>query len=250
MGGAIARGWLAASHDPATLTIAKFPPANPDTTFAALGCRSVVVPNEACAGADVVVVAVKPWLVETILQQIAPHIGHTPVVSVASGVSLAQMAKHLPNSPLFRAIPNTAAEVRASITAVCSQNTTQEERNKIETLLQELGPTIQVEEDRLDAAMVVGSCGLAFAMRYVRASVAGAVEMGLKPSVATQITAQTLAGVATMLQTYPEVHPEAQIDKVTTPGGNTIKGLNKMEELGFSAAVAGGLKACVTPKKQ
>lgn len=249
MGGAMARGWLHTGHAPAELTIAKFPPANRDTTFVTLGCRSVVVPSEACQGADVVVVAVKPWLVETILQTIAPHIGHTPVVSVASGITLGQMAKLLPNAPIFRAIPNTAAQVGASITAVCSQNTTEEERTKIHQLLAELGPVIEVEEDRLDAAMVVGSCGLAFAMRYVRATAQGAVEMGLKPDVATQIAAQTLAGAAAMLQTYPEVHPEAQIDKVTTPGGNTIKGLNKMEELGFSAAVVGGLKACVVPKK-
>ena len=249
MGGAMVRGWLNAGRLANDLTIAKFPPSNPDTKFAALGCHSVVEPAEACKEADVVVVAVKPWLVETILQAIAPHIGRTPVVSVASGITLRQMAERLPEAPLFRAIPNTAAEVCASTTAVCSQNTSEEERTKVKGLLAELGPIMVVEEDKLDAAMVVGSCGLAFAMRYVRATAEGAVELGLKPDAATQIAAQVLAGAAAMLKTYPEVHPEAQIDKVTTPGGNTIRGLNKLEERGFSSAVAEGLKACVVNKK-
>lgn len=247
MGGAMIRGWIQTGIPASQITVAKLPPAAQNSDLASLGCPVIHAPSEACAGADVVVIAVKPRLVEMIATQIAPFIGSTPVVSVAAGISLEQLSALLPHAPLFRAIPNTAAQINQSITAVCSQNTTPEERTTIHQLLEQLGKVVEVDEKQLDAAMAVGSCGLAFALRYIHATTQGAVELGLKPALATQIAAQTLAGAAAMIQQNPEIHPEAHIAKITTAGGITIKGLNRMEELGFSTAIVGGLKACATP---
>lgn len=96
----------------------------------------------------------------------------------------------------------------------------------------------------MDAAMALGSCGTAYALRYVRAAMEAGVELGLYPSQAKLIVAQTVKGAAQLLMTN-DSHPEEEIDKVTTPGGFTIKGLNRMEACGFTNAVVEGLKASV-----
>ena len=107
-----------------------------------------------------------------------------------------------------------------------------------------LGETLVVEERLLDAAMALGSCGTAYALRYVRAAMEAGVELGLYPDQAKKIVAQTVRGAAGLLLARG-THPEEEIDKVTTPGGFTIKGLNRMEACGFSNAVIEGLKASI-----
>ena len=92
--------------------------------------------------------------------------------------------------------------------------------------------------------MALASCGIAYAMRYVRANVEGAVELGISPSDATMITSNTMKGAAELLLSTGN-HPEAEIDKVTTPGGLTIKGLNALEANGFTNAVIEALKASI-----
>ena len=79
-------------------------------------------------------------------------------------------------------------------------------------------------------------------MRYIRAAMEGGVELGFRPEEAARIVEQTVKGAATLLLTQG-THPEAEIDKVTTAGGITIKGLNAMEREGFTNAVIEGLKA-------
>lgn len=243
MGGAIIDGLLRDGMAAAEVTVAKFAPSQPDTKYAALGCRSVSDPREACATADMVIVAVKPWLVERVLRQIKPHMEHRPIlVSVAGGVSLSAIAQHM-SGAIFRAIPNTAAAVGESITFLCSQNANEAQKTSVRELFARVGEVMELDEQKLGAATALGSCGIAFAMRYVRASMLGAVEMGLSPKVAQSIIAQTIIGAATILKNDTETHPEVEIDKVTTPGGSTIRGINAMDERGFSAAVVAALKA-------
>lgn len=243
MGGAIVQGLLRSGMAATDITIAKFAPSKPDTKFEALGCRSVSDPREACAAADTIIVAVKPWLVERILRQIKPHMEHRPIlVSVAGGVSLAEMEQHI-SSAIFRAIPNTAAAVGESITFLCSDNADETQKTSVRELFERVGQVMEIDEEKFAAATALGSCGIAFAMRYIRASMLGAVEMGLPPKMAQSIVAQTLIGASTILKNDTETHPEAEIDKVTTPGGSTIRGVNAMDERGFSAAVVSALKA-------
>ena len=100
------------------------------------------------------------------------------------------------------------------------------------------------EERLLGAGMTLASCGIAYAMRYVRAAAEGGVELGFKADVAKDIVLQTLKGAVDLLQANGN-HPEAEIDKVCTPDGLTIRGLNEMEHAGFTSAVIRGLKAGV-----
>lgn len=242
MGGAIARGLLGSQTvAPYDITIAKFTPSKADTVFGALGCKTTTDPNEASTDADVIIIAVKPWIVEHVVRQIKPHAKHSIIVSVAGGISLETLSSHF-SQAIFRVIPNTAASIGKSITFISAVQATKEQRELIGRLFASLGDVVEIEEEKMAACTVLGSCGIAFAMRYVHASMQGAVELGIAPVLAQKIMVQTLIGTAGLLSEQG-AHPATEIDLVTTPGGTTIKGLNAMEEYGFSSSVIQGLKA-------
>ena len=104
-----------------------------------------------------------------------------------------------------------------------------------------LGQTRVVGEKQLRAGTLLASCGIAYAMRYIRAASEGGVEIGFRADDAKDIVLQTVKGAVALLQATGE-HPEQAIDRVTTPGGITIRGLNAMEQAGFTKAVVEGLK--------
>ena len=143
---------------------------------------------------------------------------------------------------IYSVIPNLAIEVGESMSFIHEISGTPETLATVQGLFDAVGRTAVVDEKRLNAGMMLASCGTAFALRYVRASAEGGVELGLYPQEALDAALQTVKGAAALLAARGS-HPEAEIDRVTTPGGITIKGLNAMEEAGFSAAVIAGLKA-------
>ncbi len=249
MGGALANGLLKCGKwtpesicvaDPSTETLA---------AFAAKGAATTSDNRRAVAGADVVFVVVKPWIVQGVLEEISPVVdcGRQSVVVIAAGVSARQVMEWAGNGQgvaprLFLAIPNTAISELCSMTFVVSVNATEAETASVCALFDELGTTIVTEERLLPAATTLASCGIAYAMRYIRAASEGGVELGFRATDATKIVAQTVKGAVSLLEANGN-HPEAEIDKVTTPGGVTIKGLNEMEHAGFTSAVIRGLKA-------
>ncbi len=195
--------------------------------------------------ADIVILAVKPWLIKTIANEIERKLDYKKqiIVSIAAGVNFEQLTEFFDtDAVLFRVIPNTAVDVLQSATTVSSHNATKEQENLITSLFAELGKVFLVPETQLNAFMSLSSCGIAYAFRYIRAAMEGGVEMGIYPEVAKEVVLQTLRGAIELLEAN-ESHPEVEIDKVTTPGGITIKGLNEMEANGFSNAVIKGLKA-------
>ena len=123
-------------------------------------------------------------------------------------------------------------------------NASDRQTQAIANLFEEMGRVMITEERCLPAGMALASCGIAYAMRYARAATEGGVELGIKAHDALQVVLQTMAGAAALLQESGS-NPEQEIDKVTTPGGFTIKGLNEMEHAGFTSAVIRGLKASV-----
>lgn len=205
---------------------------------------------EVIAGADLIVLAVKPYLVGDVIAQIGPHVDWScqMLMSLAAGLDMASIKAMIApwsESPvLFRAIPNTAISVGRSMTFIAADGATADEIDDVRMVFDNLGLTDVIEERLIPAATALCSCGIAYVLRFIRASVEGAVELGLKPDRATEYVAQTLLGAAKLLSTSGG-HPEAEIDRVTTPGGYTIKGLNAMEERGFTAAVIAALKASV-----
>lgn len=206
---------------------------------------------KAVEDADIIIIAVKPWLVETVIREIKEAMDYKRqiFVSIAAGIDFGQLSLYLKKEgdylpALFRVIPNTAIAVKESVNFVSSYNASQAQSNLIHYIFDELGLTIRIEERLIAAGTALASCGIAFAFRYIRAAIEGAVELGLNPELAKKIEMQTVKGAVTLLQNNNS-HPEVEIDKVTTPGGITIKGLNAMEEAGFTNAVIKGLKASV-----
>jgi pyrroline-5-carboxylate reductase len=201
--------------------------------------------REIIKDADIILLAVKPWLVEMVAEEIENKIDIKKqiIVSIAAGVNFDQLAKFF-NTDLtfFRVIPNTAIEVLQSVSTISSFNADKEQEELIVSLFSELGKALLVPESQLNAFMSLSSCGIAYAFRYIRAATEGGVEMGIYPNVAKEVVIQTLRGAIDLLEAN-NLHPEEEIDKVTTPGGITIKGLNEMEANGFSNAVIKGLKA-------
>ena len=206
---------------------------------------------DAVKNSDIVIIAVKPWLVEAVINEIKETLDYKRhiIISIAAGVETSRLCTLLKKEKdglpaIFRIIPNTAIEVRESVNIVSAYNATEEQTNTIKTIFDELGLTVIVDERLMAAGTALASCGIAHAFRYIRATIEGAVELGIPPELAKKIETQTLRGAITLLETNNH-HPEAEIDKVTTPGGITIKGLNAMEEAGFTNAVIKGLKASV-----
>ncbi len=210
--------------------------------YAALGIRTSLDNVAAALSADVVILGVKPWLVQSVLGQLAPSLSGKVLLSLAAGIPSAQMAEWLSGTGLLAAytvIPNLAAEIGESMTFVSA--ILGDASDLVLSLCDKLGKTLLVDERRLNAGMMVASCGTAFALRYARAAMEGGIQLGLYPAEAREAVYQTMKG-AVDLAAARGTHPEAEIDRVTTPGGITIRGLNAMEEAGFTASVIAGLK--------
>ena len=207
---------------------------------------SVTTDNQMAAqDADIVCVCVKPWLVEQVLKNIKDSLDPKKqlLIVIAAGVSSAKIKEWLPDCPpLFLMIPNIAIAQLASMTFLVPVSATSEHTQLVKDIFNKMGKTIITDEQHLAAGTTLASCGIAYAMRYIRAASEGGVELGFKADEAKQIVMQTMKGAVKLLQASG-LHPEAAIDLVTTPGGVTIKGLNEMEHAGFTSAVIRGLKA-------
>lgn len=198
----------------------------------------------ALLSSDIVIIALKPWLMGQVLSEHKDKLNSKQlIVSIAAGISLAQLAGWTHDeTPLFRVMPNTAISIKQSMTFISSFNASKEQENTILEMFNQLGKTEIINENLIPAATSLSSCGIAYAFRYIRAAMEGGVEMGFYPNQSKDILIQTLRGAIELLEANNS-HPEAEIDKVTTAGGVTIKGLNEMEHAGFTSAVIKGLKA-------
>ena len=251
MGGALARG-LAQSGIVPTSDIYV---ANPSTEklMALKGLYPVinVTTNncEAARTADIVVLAVKPWKVVEVLNEIKPHLDYSrqAVASMVGGLDIEQLSEWLDKGcgmlpATYIIIPNTAIATMSSMTFIASVRSTKEQDRLLLDVFNELGEAMLIEERLMPAATSLASCGIAYALRYVRAAMEGGVELGMRADDAKHIVMQTLRGAVDVLAASG-AHPEAEIDRVTTPGGLTIKGLNAMEAAGFTHSVIEGLRA-------
>ena len=207
---------------------------------------------EAVKDANIIIIAVKPWRVESVINEIKYSLKYDKqiIVSIAAGIPFDRLNEFLDKESnleygtpsVFRVIPNTAIEVCSSMTFVSSCNASDEQEDLIVNLFNELGSAMLIEEQLMTAGTALASSGIAFAMRYIRASSEGGVELGFYPNQAKEIVLKTVKGAVDLLIAN-QSNPETEIDKVTTPGGITIKGLNEMELSGFTSSVIRGLKA-------
>ncbi len=198
---------------------------------------------EAVKSADIIIVAVKPFVINSILEEIAPYLQNNQLlVSVVSGISIEKIKTSLSESKITvcRAMPNTAIAINQSMTCISAPQTTDYQKNILVELFSGLGESVFINEELMDSATVLAACGIAFVMRFIRAMVQGGIEIGFDSKTASLIANQTVKGAAELL-IQNKLHPEEEIDKVTTPKGYTISGLNEMEHNGFSSSLIKGI---------
>ena len=251
MGGAVARGLAQGSRvrtadifvsNPSTQKLdalrSEFPEINTTTD----NCVAAVA-------ADMIILAVKPWKVTEVLDEIKPHLDYSrqAVASLVGGLGIAQLSEWLDKGcgtlpATYLIMPNTAIATMSSMTFISSARSTADMDVLLLDIFSELGEAMLIDEGVMPAATSLASCGIAYALRYIRAAIEGGVELGLRADDAKHIVMQTLRGAVDILAANNS-HPEAEIDRVTTPGGLTIKGLNAMEAAGFTHSVIEGLRA-------
>lgn len=193
--------------------------------------------------ADYILFAVKPFQIKEVLVKLKFKLvpGKHKIISVITGVWIKEMQELLGNGfTIFRAMPNTAIAIQQSMTCITHENATEEHIQFVGDTFNQLGKTVFIEEKLMDSATVLAACGTAYAMRFIRANIQGGIEIGFSAATASLIAAQTVKGAAELLL-QKGTHPEQEIDKVTTPKGCTIAGLNEMEHQGFSSSLIKGI---------
>jgi pyrroline-5-carboxylate reductase len=209
------------------------------------GVKTITDNNKAVASSEIIILAVKPFQVKDVLSGIAKDLLPSKhiLISVVTGIFIKDIYETVNKKlPVFRAMPNTAIAIQQSMTCLRAVNASASQIKMEDELFCTLGKVTVIEEKLMDAATVLGACGTAYAMRYIRANIQGGIEIGFDASVATLIAAQTVKGAAQLLL-EKGAHPEQEIDKVTTPKGCTIAGLNEMEHQGFSSSLIKGIAA-------
>jgi pyrroline-5-carboxylate reductase len=207
------------------------------------GVNVTVNNSEAIRNSEIIILALKPYTILDILGELKDDfdINKHVLVSLATGVSIEQLQTTIDSDlPIYRAMPNTAADVSESITCLCSNSTNNEQTKEVKQIFDLIGSTIIINETLMDSATVLGACGIAFVLRFIRAMVQGGIQIGFDSKTASEIVNQVVKGAAELLIERGN-HPEHEIDKVTTPKGCTIKGLNEMEHNGFSSALIKGI---------
>ncbi len=208
----------------------------------ALGIRSTSDNAKAVLEANAVVLAIQPGQLDDVMSKLSVAIDperHT-VISALTGVSIERITAYLPaGTTVVRAMPNTAVETRSSMTCLALDD---EGNGRLlaEQLFEAVGATLVIDEEMMIPATALCACGIAFFLRTVRAAAQGGTEIGFHAEEALLLAAQTARGAADLIL-QGEAHPEQEIDRVTTPRGCTIAGLNKLEHRGFSSAMIRGI---------
>jgi pyrroline-5-carboxylate reductase len=244
MAGAIVRSLLDAGlAQPDQVTVSD--PAEASRAAAKkLGVRAARSNADAVTGADVILLAVKPHIVPVVLEEIAGEVGASQlIVSIAAGVTLAQMEALVPSVPVVRVMPNTPVQVGAGAIAFCrGTHASDAHAALVQQLFEAGGVCVEVTEAQMDAVTGLSGSGPAYVCLMIEALADGGVRMGLPRPVALKLAAQTLLGTAKLVLETGE-HPGVWKDRVATPGGTTIAGLAALEEAGVRAGLIKAVEA-------
>ena len=198
----------------------------------------------AVKNSDILIFAVQPSQFENILIDIKDLLNDKHVIiSTITGFKISRIESVITsNYPIIRSMPNTAISVSKSMTCLCSNSKGNKRIDIASAIFNSLGTSTIIEEKHMQAATVLCASGIAFWMRLIRATTQGGVELGFDANEAMNMSMHTALGAASLL-IEGKSHPEEEIDKVTTPRGCTITGLNEMEHQGLSSSLIKGLAA-------
>lgn len=258
IGSAIANGLLSSGlYDPHNISITRRKTEHL-ASFAQKGLLTGSDNPAMVRNADIIIIAVTPQQLNDLLNEIKDAVDASRhlVISIVSGASIKQIRQQLGKPvQIIRAMPNTAIAIRESMTCLSTDSSDPETLEISKRIFDAVGLSVVIDESLMVPATALCACGIAFFLRAIRAASQGGIEIGFHAEDALLMAAQTAKGAASLLTTL-ESHPEREVDKVTTPMGCTISGLNQMEHYGFSSAMIRGIvtsaeKAAVlySPKK-
>jgi pyrroline-5-carboxylate reductase len=245
MGEALIGGWLAAKTVPADALFATDASAERrDVMKRRFGVRTGSDNREAASWADVVVLAVKPQILDAVAKDLSSALAGKLVLSIAAGVTIAHLAKLAPKGArIVRAMPNTPVLVRDGVSALSfGAGVTEKDQQFARRLFEAVGRAVVVEEKLMDAVTGLSGSGPAYVFLAIEALADGGVKMGLPRTVADLLAAQTVLGAARMVLETGE-HPAKLKDRVASPGGTTIAGLHRLEQGGLRAALMAAVEA-------
>ena len=199
----------------------------------------------AISEADIIILAVKPCIVDEVLSPL--RFSRTQIlVSLVTGISISHLA-HLSETemPIFRVVPNIAITEHSSLTLITSRKAGKEHQQLIKQTFKEGGKCLFAEEKQLDIISALTSSGIAFALKYIHAAMQAGIELGISAEDAMRMTAYSMEGATELILNH-NTHPLLEIEKAATPGGATIKGLNELEHRGFTSAVIHAIKSSAT----
>jgi pyrroline-5-carboxylate reductase len=194
---------------------------------------------------NLIIIAVKPYNIISVLEELKDHFNPAEhlLISITAGVTINRIQEVVGYKiPVFRAMPNISASVGKSVTCICQSGADSAQVKRVSELFDLIGTTMTIDEDLMESATILGACGIAYVLRFIRAMIQGGIQIGFDAATASIIVNQTVKGAAELLIERHQ-HPEFEIDKVTTPKGCTIVGLNEMEHNGFSSSLIKGLVA-------
>ena len=198
--------------------------------------------NSAVKNAEIIVLAILPQKLNDVLDDIKPNISNQLIISLVSGATIYQIQERIDNKniPIVRAMPNTAIAIGESMTCIASKLEHKDKLPLVKDIFNKVGESIIINEEQMTSATALCACGIAFFLRAIRAASQGGNEIDFHSGEALKMAAQTAKGAASLLLANNS-HPEDEIDKVTSPKGCTIAGLNQMEHHGFSSAFIKGI---------
>lgn len=200
--------------------------------------------REAVKASDILICCVQPFQFTSVLEEVRDllHENHM-ILSTITGYSIEQIEAVVGTSAtIVRSMPNTAIAVGDSMTCLCANEVGQSKIEIAKAIFNRMGHTMVIREDLMQAATVICASGVAFWMRLIRATTQGAIQLGFHAEEAQELAMYTCNGAASLLIATGN-HPEEEIDKVTTPMGCTIEGLNEMEHEGLSSSLIKGIVA-------
>ena len=212
------------------------------SSFKEKGCTVTSNNQEAIENADIIVLAVLPQKTDEVLKELANSLNNKQlIISLVTGVKVQEIQNQIgENIPIVRAMPNTAIAIRESMTCISTSPQWKEHIPIVQEIFEQVGETVIINEDQMTSATALCACGVAFFLRAIRAATQGGTEIDFHASAALKMAAQTAKGAASLLL-QNNSHPEDEIDKVTSPKGCTIAGLNEMEHSGFSSSFIKGI---------
>jgi pyrroline-5-carboxylate reductase len=244
LGQALARGWGGSAYfTPGDIHVTRRN-AGQLSEFEDAGFRVSSDNPKAVEQCELILIAVQPQQLDELLEDVVAALdpNRHRVISLVSGVDVARLRQALGFAiPIVRAMPNTAVSIGESMTCLAADDASALALAEATELFGLVGETLVIDEEMMVPATALCACGIAFFLRAVRAASQGGIEIGFHPDEAIALAAQTARGAASLVLKNVDAHPEAEIDRVTTPRGCTIAGLNEMEHQGFSSAMIKGI---------